>query len=76
MDNIEKRLTDANDAVQGVYADLVTRRIRRRYTVSDELAILRQRDEKPDEYAAYYAYCEACKADARAEIEAAETPEE
>ena len=29
---------------------------------SQEFAILRQRDEKPEEYAAYYAYCEQCKA--------------
>lgn len=36
--------------------------IREKYTVSDELAILRQRDTKPEEYAEYYAYCEECKA--------------
>lgn len=40
--------------------------IRERYTVSDELAILRQRDAKPEEFAAYNAYAEACKAQAKA----------
>lgn len=43
------------------YDEAVNARIRERYTESQEFAILRQRDEKPDEYAAYYAYCEECK---------------
>ena len=45
----------------GNYDELVNDEIRKRYTVSQEFAILRQRDEKPEEYAAYYAYCEECK---------------
>ena len=44
------------------YEDAVDVEIRRRYSISQEFAILRQRDEKPDEYAEYYAYCEQCKA--------------
>ena len=48
------------------YAAEVTRAIRERYSVDDELAILRQRDTKPGEFADYYAYAEACKAHARA----------
>lgn len=44
------------------YDDAVNAKIRERYTESQEFAILRQRDEKPDEYAQYYAYCEECKA--------------
>ena len=44
------------------YEDAVTAEIRKRYSVSQEFAILRQRDEKPAEYAAYFAYCEECKA--------------
>lgn len=43
------------------YDEAVDAEIRKRYTVSQEFAILRQRDEKPEEYAAYYAYCEECK---------------
>lgn len=46
----------------GDYDSLVNEEIRRRYSASQEFAILRQRDEKPDEYAAYFAYCEECKA--------------
>lgn len=44
------------------YEEAVNARIRERYTESQEFAILRQRDEKPEEYAEYYAYCEECKA--------------
>ena len=43
------------------YDDAVDAEIRKRYTVSQEFAILRQKDEKPEEYAEYYAYCEECK---------------
>ena len=44
------------------YAEAVNNKIRERYSISDEFAILRQKDEKPEEYAAYFAYCEECKA--------------
>lgn len=52
------------------YKERVQRLIRERYSVADELGILRQRDTKPEEYAEYYAFAEACKAKARAEIAA------
>ena len=52
------------------YKAAVERLIRERYTVADELGILRQRDTKPEEFAAYNAFAEACKAQARAEIAA------
>lgn len=47
------------------YESLVESKIRERYTVGQELAILRQREDKSDEYQAYYDYCERCKAEAR-----------
>lgn len=50
------------------YADEVERLIREKYSVSAELAILRQQTEKPDEYAAYYAYAEQCKAQAKTNL--------
>ena len=46
---------------QQSYGELVDAEIRKKYTVSQEFAILRQKDEKPDEYAEYYEYCEQCK---------------
>ena len=51
------------------YGDLVTSEIRRRYSLSQELAILRQEKEKPDEYWEYFVYCEECKAKAKAIID-------
>ena len=44
------------------YEDAVNSKIREKYSESQEFAILRQKDEKPAEYADYYAYCEECKA--------------
>lgn len=49
------------------YEQLVSEYIRRKYSIDDELAILRQKEEKPEEYAAYYAYAEECKRKARSE---------
>ena len=43
------------------YGEAVHAEIRKRYTESPEFAILRQKDEKPGEYAEYFAYCEECK---------------
>ena len=60
-------LTDAEpmDEPTVSYEELVASKIRERYSINDELAILRQRDTKPQEYADYFAYCEQCKAEAR-----------
>lgn len=44
------------------YDEAVVYEIRKRYTLNQELAIQRQRDEKPEEFTAYFAYCEECKA--------------
>ena len=54
------------EEMQAVYEEYVNMLIREKYTLSQELAILRQRDSKPEEYAAYNAYCEQCKAKAKA----------
>jgi hypothetical protein len=48
------------------YEQRVVNRIRERYSVDDELAILRQRDSKPEEFAEYNAYVEQVKAEERA----------
>lgn len=44
------------------YSEAVNAEIRKRYSESQEFAVLRQKDDKPNEYAAYFAYCEECKA--------------
>lgn len=43
------------------YNVAVNNEIRKKYDLSDELGIQRQRDEKQEEYAEYFAYCEECK---------------
>lgn len=43
------------------YKEQVVSAIRERYSVDDELAILRQRDSKPDEFAEYFAFVESIK---------------
>ncbi len=45
------------------YEQRVVNRIREVYSVDDELAILRQRDTKPEEFAAYNAFVEQIKAE-------------
>lgn len=43
------------------YEEKVVQYIRERYSIDDELALLRQRDTKPDEFEEYNEYCEECK---------------
>ena len=68
MTEIEKKLAELNGVTAEVYGQEVDRLIRRRYTLSQELAIMRQRDKKPEEWEAYNAYCEECKAEAKKEV--------
>lgn len=58
-----------NTFEQMTYSTNISSLIRRRYSVDDELAILRQRDSKPDEFAEYNTYCEQCKAKAKSLIQ-------
>jgi hypothetical protein len=50
---------------EAIYGAEIERRIRKRYSLSAELAILRQRDTKPEEFAAYNAFAEECKAEVK-----------
>ncbi len=52
---------------QLTFRERVIARVREIYSVDDELAILRQRDTKPDEFAAYNAFVEKIKAEERGE---------
>lgn len=53
------------------YNEQVNELVRKKYTISDEFAILRQRDEKPEEFAIYNAYVEECKEKVKKELEEA-----
>jgi hypothetical protein len=51
-----------------LYESMVIRKIRQKYSVNQELAILRQRDTKTAEFAAYNEYVERCKAEVKDEL--------
>ena len=50
-----------NGVLSKLRKQLIVAEIRKEYDADDELAILRQREEKPTEYAEYNAYVESCK---------------
>ena len=43
------------------YGNQVNELIRAKYSLSEELSLLRQRDSKQEEFQKYNAYCEECK---------------
>ena len=67
---LAKKIIEADpEAVDLFYKRFVSEKIREKYSINDELAILRQRDTKPAEFEEYNAYVEQCKAEAKAELE-------
>ena len=50
-----------NGVLSKLRKQLIVAEIRKEYDADDELAILRQREEKPTEYAEYNDYVESCK---------------
>ena len=46
---------------------MIAKVINTRYSVDDQIAILRQRDAKPEEYEAFYEFAEQVKADVKKE---------
>lgn len=74
MTYLERKLAKANrekdpESFEKVYEFEIVSMIRKKYTVNQELAILRQRDTKPDEYAEYNAYVEWCKSETKKNLE-------
>ena len=62
----EEEIAEAkNELLKIPYEQRVVDRIRLKYSVDDELAILRQRDTKPDEFIAYNDFVESIKAEER-----------
>lgn len=57
-----------NEEAKISYEDLVDSKIRAKYSISEEFAILRQKEDKPVEYTEYYNYCEQCKQEAKVEL--------
>ena len=65
MNNLIKKLIEGTEVEKKEYEALVVSYIRERYSINDELSIIRQRDSKPDEFAEYNNYVEECKVRAK-----------
>lgn len=46
---------------------MVAKVINTRYSIDEQIALLRQKDAKPEEYEAFYAFAEKVKADVKKE---------
>ena len=75
MDKTFKKLNKMNGISEQKYRMRIIELIRLKYSSDDEFAILRQRDDKPEEFAIYNRYVEDCKAKAKAELEETEEKE-
>ncbi len=62
-----EELTEMENVPQPDFRERVIARVREIYSVDDELAILRQRDTKPEEFAEYNVFVEKIKAEERSE---------
>lgn len=60
---------------EAAYQAAVIAKIRKQYSIDDEIALLRQKDAKPEAYQAYDAYCQQCKQEAKAETSNLTSPE-
>ena len=67
MTNTHLLIAQKNGVTEALYADRVNALLRARYSLSEELSLLRRRDECPEAFAAYSAFAEECKRRARAE---------
>ena len=68
MNHTHLLIAQKNGETEALYADRVNSLLRARYSLSEELSLLRRRDECPEAFAAYSAFAEECKVKARAEF--------
>ena len=55
----------ANELKNFSYKTIVQGLISARYSIQDEIAIIRQANKNPEEFEEYYNFCEACKVQAK-----------
>lgn len=65
MSNLVNKLIKGTKAEQEEYNNLIVKLIREKYSINDELAILRQQTTKPIEFEEYNSYVEECKVKAK-----------
>ena len=68
MTKTEQKLSKLNGTREKEYGALVTRKLRAKYSLSDELAVLRKKEKDPSAFKAYDSFAEECKREARLEI--------
>lgn len=68
MNDLEKKLAEKNGTKEELYHQRTVELLREKYTLNEELSILRQRDTKPEEFLEYSAYADECKAKAKKEV--------
>ena len=68
MNDIERLLLQANNVLDQQYKHRIVELIRLKYDQMDENALLRQQETKPEEFQAYFNYCEECKKQAKLEV--------
>ena len=69
------KLAKLNGTVDDVYKREIIKRIRQKYSVDDELSILRQQYTKPTEFEEYNAFVENCKAEVKEFFRSVESEE-
>lgn len=68
MNSLELKLAKKNNSVEELYHQRVVELLREKYSVNEELSILRQRDTKTEEFNEYNSFVEECKSKAKEEI--------
>lgn len=64
----EIELAKKNGTIGRIKAKLVDDKISEKYSVSHQIAILRQKEEKPEEFKEFYAFAEKCKEEVNTEL--------
>jgi hypothetical protein len=59
---------EGQEAMDALYPEYVSHLIHEKYTINAELALLRQMNSEPGDFAEYNEFAEQCKAKARREI--------
>ncbi len=73
MDKEKYLLAKKNGLVERFRGDEISRRIAKVYPISTQIALLMDKNEKPEEWEAYQAFRDAVKAEVDAEILAIES---
>lgn len=66
--NLEKYKARKFRELQKVYEEKVVEKIREKYNVNQEIAVIRQQVSKPEEFAEYSAYVDNCKAEVKQKL--------